>query len=511
MVLNGRVVCKVLGWPTLLFVLATSAIAAGPSVPETGYTLRAASSSALRIDTPTLPDLAPFNAKAIEAKLQITPKGRVHYERLAEVLELSVFSSDDERLGLWALRQSGVPRVIVLEGGYATPRDLARMLPAEDFRELSDGVFLLRLPLLIRQGATLHIDRHTREFRMSEERAAFLVNDGRLFITNSVLAGWRERENRYASFRSDMAFRPFLLTWGGSETYISKSRVIHLGYNASKSYGLTVSQYSPAMINLMKRPSPRAWLIDSEFVDLWYGFYCHEASDLVIARNRYRHNVIYGIDPHDRSKRLIIAENEVYGTKKKHGIIVSREVNDSWIFRNRSHHNKLSGIVLDRASVNNVLAENTSFANEADGYTVYESSDNLFWKNHAIGNARHGFRVRNSLRTRFYGNDAIANGATGIYAHAKDLTGMERDLRIDPYEQALSLTIVGGQLTRNRSGPMAVDRPRRLDLFDIGMLAPTKAVGLQLPGLLGGMQAELLDMLLRQRLPVVVEPVKRAS
>jgi poly(beta-D-mannuronate) C5 epimerase len=127
----------------------------------------------------------------------------------------------------------------------------------------------------------------------------------------------------------------------------------------------------------MKRKRPTGWLLNSQFVDNLYGFYCYEADDVVILGNTYRDNIVYGIDPHDRSRRLIIAHNDVFGTHKKHGIILSREVNDSWIIYNRTYNNQLSGIVLDRASVNNLLAYNETYKNRSDGMTLYESGNNL--------------------------------------------------------------------------------------------------------------------------------------
>src|SRR3546814_12525544 len=109
----------------------------------------------------------------------------------------------------------------------------------------------------------------------------------------------------------------------------------------------------------MNRPNPTGWLIDSEFYDNWYGFYCYEAEDVVIRGNDYHDNIKYGIDPHDRSRRLIIAGNKAHDTKEKHGIIVSREVDDSWIINKQAYDNELSGIVIDRNSVNNEIGSTT--------------------------------------------------------------------------------------------------------------------------------------------------------
>lgn len=482
------------------------------AIPNVGrYIVRAAPEDVLAMAAPELPDLAPFNAAAAMAKIQRKPAGRVRYVRLVDAIELTEFTGGDGRLVEWAARQPSNPRAIVIDGGYMTPRDLALALPPEHFEQTAPGVYLLRMPLIVGQGATLHIDGDTREFRMSEERGAFLVNDGKLFITDSALLGWREKDKGPATFRDGKQFRPFLLSWGGTETYIVGSKVNHLGYAKSKSYGISLSQYSPSQVKRMQRSHPTGWLIDSEFVDNWYGFYCYEADDVVIARNVYRANIVYGIDPHDRSRRLIIAENEAYGTVQKHGIIVSREVNDSWIFRNRAHSNGLSGIVLDRSSVRNIVAGNTSFGNASDGYTIYESSDNLLWGNHAVGNKRHGFRVRNSVRVKLYGNRSIGNGSSGVYGHIKNLAGTDRDLNLDPFEQSVSLVVVGGQLTHNKSGPIAIDSPLSVELYDVDLLAPTKTAGLRMQGILGEFQEELLDLMVRRRVPVVIEPAAAAG
>lgn len=476
-------------------------------IPNVGrYIVRAAPDEELALAAPKLPDLSPYTSDAVLAKIQRKTAGRVRYVRLVDAVELTEFTGSDGRLAEWAARQARNPRAIVVEGGYMTPRDLAKALPPEHFEQIAPGVYTLRMPLIVAHGATLHLDAKTRELRMSEERGAFLVNDGKLFITDSALLGWREKDNGPATFRDGNTFRPFLLSWGGTETYIVGSRVNHLGYAQSKSYGISISQYTPAMVKRMNRSHPTGWLIDSEFADNWYGFYCFEADDVVIARNVYRDNIVYGIDPHDYSRRLIIAENEAYGTKQKHGIIVSREVNDSWIFRNRSYKNGLSGIVLDRSSVRNVVAENTAFGNGSDGYTIYESPDNLLWNNHAVGNQRHGFRVRNSMRVKLYGNRSIGNGSSGVYGHIKDLSGTDRDLKLDPFEPTVSLIVVGGQLTANKSGPIAIDSPLSVELYDVDLLAPTKSTGLRMRGILGEFQEELLDLLVRQRVPVVIEP-----
>ncbi|MGH8447156.1 MAG: mannuronan 5-epimerase AlgG [Solimonas sp.] len=468
------------------------------------YQIDTVSGAALRIDAPTLPDLSRYTASNAAAKIQRKPLGSASVGSMLTELSFKGFMGADERMREWAARQSSLPKVIFVRGGYVTASDIARQVPKQYFEETSKGVFVARLPIDVAPGATLHIDH--ADFRLSLDRGAFLVNEGKLFVTDSKLRAWNEKKKEPAYFSDKHDFRPFLVSWGGSQTYLIKSVVAHLGYAASKSYGISISQFSPSLAPKMNRPNPTGWLIDSEFYDNWYGFYCYEAEDLVVRGNDYHDNIKYGIDPHDRSRRLIIAENKAYRTREKHGIIVSREVDDSWIINNEAFDNTLSGIVVDRNSINNVVAYNRVYRNRSDGITIYESPKTLIWQNLVSGNYRHGIRVRNSTNMRLYGNVAVGNGLSGIYGHIKDLSGTGRNLRLDPFHERIAMTVVGGQLISNGSSPVGIDQPLSLELYDVDLRAPQRELGIKFTGILGQHQEEVLDILMRQKKAVIVRP-----
>ena len=156
---------------------------------------------------------------------------------------------------------------------------------------------------------------------------------------------------------------------------------------------------------------------------MYYGFYSYEADDVAIVGNKYVDNAVYAIDPHDRSRRLIIARNETYGSKKKHGIIISREVDDSWIFENHSHHNHGSGIMIDRTSSRNIIANNLSEYNEQDGLTFFESQDNITWGNRFVNNKRNGVKIRNSWDIKMYNDTIVNNGGAPIDIYTADISG----------------------------------------------------------------------------------------
>lgn len=475
------------------------------------YTVSTAPVAPLNIPKPALPDLSGYTAEAAAAKIVRSTAGIVSVRRMMQEDALKDFIGGDNKMAEWVVRQGGIPQAIFIDDGYVNLKDLATRVPKQYFSETAPGVYLARLPIVVGHKGILEIDNSTQELRLSQEAGSFLVNDGQLFVRDTQVTGWREKANGPATFRDAKEFRPFLLSWGGTETYIINTKMASFGYANSKSYGVSISQYTPNMAKVIKRDEPTGWIIGSEFSDMWYGFYCYETRDFVVKGNTYRDNVVYGIDPHDRSHGLIIAENDVFGTQRKHGIIISREVNDSFIFNNRSHDNKLSGLVIDRNSVNNLIADNEIFQNHTDGITLYESGDNLLWGNKVINNRRHGIRVRNSVNIRLYENIAMANGLTGVYGHIKDLTDTDRDIELDPFDAEVSLIMVGGELAGNGSGPLAIDSPLSIELYRVSMLAPTKSSGISFNGILGERQDEILDLMVRQQKAVLIDPVERQT
>ena len=475
------------------------------------YTVNSAPTAPLEMEKPKLPDTSGYTAEAIAAKIVRTKPGKISVRRMMQEDALKDFIGGDNKMAEWVVRQHGIPQAIFIDDGYMNLKDLVKKVPKQYFSETSPGVFLAKLPIVVGNKGILEIDKQTQELRLSQEAGSFLVNDGQLFVRDTKITGWREKENGPATFKSANEFRPFLLSWGGTQTYIANSKMASFGYANSKSYGVSISQYTPNMAKVLKRPEPSGWIIGSEFSDMWYGFYCYETRDFVVKGNTYKDNIVYGIDPHDRSHGLIIADNTVFGTKKKHGIIISREVNDSFIFNNRSYDNKLSGLVIDRNSVNNLVAYNEIYKNHTDGITLYESGNNLLWGNKVISNRRHGIRIRNSVNIRLYENLSIANGLTGVYGHIKDLSDTDRDIDLDPFDAQVSLIIVGGELAGNGSGPLSIDSPLSVELYRVSMLAPTKSSGISFNGILGERQDEILDLLVRQQKAVLIDPVERQT
>jgi len=423
-----------------------------------------------------LPDLTPYTRAAIEKilaeKKAQSPLPSIEVRRVFKEHELVLFTGSG-RAGRWAKLQGGVPQAIFIKGGVATIADVAAAVNDRRYFDFNveQKILLVRLPIVVEHGATLLIDSsHVTQFRMSEEKGSFLISDGALITFDTQIVGWRETDNQPAWFKEDDSFRPFITVWGGGELYMHKTHALALGYHASKSYGLSVSQHGFIWNKRLQRPTAKAWILNSTFEDLYYGFYCYEADGLVVIDSEYKNNIIYGIDPHDRSSHLIFARNIVYGTKIKHGIIGSRSVDNSWFIENISYDNKLSGFVLDRNCVNNLVINNQIYKNHTDGITLYESSNNRIVGNQVYGNRNHGVRVRNSENILIEANQIFGNGGFGVFGHAKDLSGNDyRDSVKDPYVQRYSFSLSGGKISANRSGVISAINPEYLQVADINV------------------------------------------
>lgn len=474
-----------------------------------GYRLRAEDPSTIpAFVPPKLPDLTPYTVENLERKIDRSRKGRaVVGSMLGETAFRTLTSTAASGFKVYSKRQSGGLRAIYVESGYVTLADIARSVPAELFVQNEPGVYTARLPLVVRHGATLHVDRSVRQLRLSQDRGVVLAVEGNLFITGATVLGWNEKAKGPAWFRDKKEFRPFIVAWGGSRTYLGDARIAHLGYASTKAYGFSLTQYGVAMIERTVWAAPTGWIIDSEIEDLWYGFYSYEADDVVMRGNKMKNNIKYGFDPHDRSRRLIIAENEAWGTRHKHGIIISREVQDSWIIDNKTHDNGLAGIMLDRQCKRNVIANNIAYKNGSDGIVISESPDNLVWNNLAANNLHHGIRVRNSTNIRVQDNVTNANGLTGIYGNTLKLDFLPRDLKLDPYSMVTTMTVVGGQASGNGAGPLGLDDPTIARYHNVDLRVAQRDLGYRFSGMFVAFQIEMLDVMLNQKKVAVIERV----
>ncbi len=281
---------------------------------------------------------------------------------------------------------------------------------------------------------------------------AALIMAGRLWVDDAEIIG--TERGRPAVFRSPERFRPYVLVRGGGRAVIRNSRLLHLGYAASHSYGLSFSAHEAAG----SLAPPGGIIAHSQMIDLWYGFYSWGAADVVLLDNRFRANIRYGIDPHDGSRHLVIARNRVWGTRRGHGIILSRRVTGSVIVGNAVSDNRGSGIVLDRKSHRNRVDGNRVWRNGGDGIVLYESDGVQVTRNRVEGNRGVGIRIRNGRREILSGNRVMRNGGGGVRIYTGRVAKVAAEFGADFVERS-SLLLEGGVLAANRTADLVVKGP----------------------------------------------------
>jgi poly(beta-D-mannuronate) C5 epimerase len=75
----------------------------------------------------------------------------------------------------------------------------------------------------------------------------------------------------------------------------------------------------------------------------------------------------------------------------------------------------------------------------------------------------------------------------------------------------VSLIRGGVTLPPNGSSPLSIDSPLSVELYRVDMLAPSKSTGISFAGILGERQDEILDMLVRRKLAVLIDPVENQA
>ena len=344
-------------------------------------------------------------------------------------------------------------RIIRISQGVVNLIDVIEQVDDQEAISVRDGIVLVRLPIVVNEGAGLIIDgQAVEEVRLSTNRGTFLANGGTLFVIDSKITSWSEEDLSSTTFTSKSDFRPFIASYIRSETFLANSTFIDLGYHAPTSYGLSLSSQPEREQPELFDQWPTGIIVGNEFRGLYYGFYSYEARDVKIVGNTYKDCILYGIDPHDRSTELVIAQNVATGTVERHGIIGSRGISNSFIFDNTSYRNNGSGIMLDRQCTGNVVCNNKVF-NNGQGIAVYESPNNIIAKNVVVQNKKSGVRVRNSIDIAVFDNQIVGNGDYGLEASSKRLSDhLKRAQRGDTYDEVVRLAVFNNVVAGNRGG-----------------------------------------------------------
>jgi poly(beta-D-mannuronate) C5 epimerase len=432
-----------------------------------GWILAASSTGAEVLVGPLVPDQPAFRPSIAEHRQRVatlidnlepppTRGGRIEVIQARDAAALRRSFLGTARLGG---RWSG--QAIQIESGGWELDGLAEALGRPDLLDCNRQLCELRAPILVEAGASLHVGAHagSATLRLSQSHGAFIASLGSLFIQEAALDG-RLLEEDASAATSGPDFRPFLVVYDSGRLTIASSRLAHMGYDAPSAYGVTLTVGDRAGA---ANGRPSALIHNSEFRDLYYGFYSHAAAGVDIVANRYLDNVRYGIDPHDGTEAMWIADNVIEGTRIAHGIIASHRVRNVIIHANRSVANAGSGIALDRGSSAAVISDNVVVGNRGNGITLYESHEVAIDNNRIMYNAGSGIRLRQSSGISIAGNLVERNGKHGLEASNRT---PEREATPEEAEHArpVTLALTGNRFGGNRWSACTFKTIARLDL-----------------------------------------------
>lgn len=423
----------------------------GPQLPLVGDTddLTVAPYQPTRFTPPALPSREEYTTAGVLERLPDTSPGTIAVQDAAddELVDsdiLTVMRAGQDRDEPVAIR--------VRDGAYT----LGMVHDALDDPALlqQDGDrFTATAPILVGGNASLIIRDRTLDLMTTS--GTFLLSRGQLFIVDSTVRSWNGTgtspglESKRRLDATDF-FRPFIWGAGGSTTFIAGSTISHLGFRDAGSYGVTFTSDEDT-------PPAGGWIVDSTVRNNHYGFYSDHARNVTIVDNRFTDNIQYGIDPHDFTTDLLIADNRVTGSRLNHGIAASRGVAHGHIINNTVIGNN-NGIMLDRYTTDMVVANNRVRRNSQAGIALYESQAALVHNNTLINNTQQALVARNSWKIGVF-NNTIED--TGIKASARSRWDGTRDLARDPYRPFASLSLGGNSFDANNevirtTGPVIV-------------------------------------------------------
>ena len=372
-------------------------------------------------------------------------------------------------------------KIAIIYSGSTDIEHLQKRLP-KYISKFDKNTYLIKIPIYISPTASLII-KNKKIFFQSKPNAVFLAYAGNIFAKNSIFSTWDSNNfkpeilknvpiDKLLLFNTKPP-RPFILGLAFSKSYFLNNTFKYLGYHGKPAtFGVSLLKYSlydqtsniPLVQNYISTISPKGIYIGNNFEKNLIGFYSNNANNTILLGNYFSDNLIYNIDPHDFSNGLIIARNITKNAKHAHGIVISREVDNTIIAQNISFENHLAGIMLDRNSKNNFLYNNLTFLNNM-GITIQESSNNFVYKNISILNKKDGILIRNSLNIDVVENNFSLNGKNGIESFTKDLSKLTyRNILRDPYVTATSSNLLHNIISKNLHNQILIKNSAAVNL-----------------------------------------------
>jgi parallel beta-helix repeat protein len=328
-------------------------------------------------------------------------------------------------------RYNSDTRTITLYNSAAGLADVSRVLNRPDLlREEAPDQWLLNANITIAPSGSLRIAApDTRWLKLrSDERGSVKLeaNGGKLTIENTCITSWDTLHNTFDEQWTDE--RATVIARRNATMIIHTAELSYLGYRTDDA---STGEYG---VSWMGTNVPGE-VTDSTFTHNFFGLYTNSVTGLVIRGNEIRDSVLYGIDPHTASRKLLIEGNSVHDNGK-HGIILAEDCTETIIRDNIVYNNLQHGIVLYQSN-NNQIVGNTSYGNVEQGINLNDSSGNTVQHNIVYDNADAGIGV--GLKSHYNTineNETRQNRKDGIVLYSEALQTLVRNNTISDNARA---------------------------------------------------------------------------
>jgi parallel beta-helix repeat protein len=269
--------------------------------------------------------------------------------------------------------------------------------------ETSPGVYLLQVALTQAPGTRLVFAApRVREVRLIDRPDVYLTGVTAEALFRGVhVTSWDMVHQRPGS--NPATLRPFIAYAYGSTLRFEHAEISHLGSDRWKAYGIAWTDGSTGE------------MVDSDSHHNFFGFYTNNAHDVVVRHSVFHHNVVYGIDPHTNTNRMVVDSNEAYANGL-HGIIFAVGVRDGFVRNNHVHDNAGNGIMMDALSSGNVIEHNFVERNTRDGIVVTHS-DHTTVRGNTVRDHRVGVRVNETSTDTRVTNNRIVENRRGVQVY----------------------------------------------------------------------------------------------
>lgn len=393
--------------------------------------------------------------------------------------------------------QPSHPQAVLIENGAIDLRQLTAKLHNRRILEptysssdepTTKAGFRLHYPLIIGSNATLFIEDNDLE--MDSQTGTAIINLGRIVVRNSRLKTVKE------DAKGGKHFRPFILSWNGSETAIIGSELRQLGYNKYLSQGLTVANHK----DLNHNDRGRLLVSGSSMTGLESGPVANNA-ELLIENNTIENTQRYGIDV--AGGVLTAMGNTITSTRYNNGIRATN-MSSTYLTGNRISQTHRSGILVTGSVNHAMITGNHVESTGSDGLAARDIKQVgkhpvFIHANVLTRNAKSGIRVSGAPSVRITDNRSIANDEYAINIDDSRLGDSKAPLEIAP------IVIAGNRLFGNRAASIKTIQAGKLLLAN-NQFRMTPLFQSVFVGDLASMQAILLSHLIANKEVVEVIP-----